>query len=68
MSTEQMSGTGDGLRWFKNSRSGSDGGNCVEVAADRETVRVRDSKAAGAGPVLRVGRDGWAAFAGLAAA
>ncbi|MEV5424588.1 DUF397 domain-containing protein [Streptomyces cellulosae] len=32
-----------------------------------DTVYVRDSKAVEAGPVLRIGRDGWAAFVGLAA-
>ncbi|SFK92748.1 protein of unknown function [Streptomyces pini] len=36
------------------------------MAAGPEAVYVRDSKTAG-GPVLRVGRDGWAAFVALAA-
>ncbi|GAA2413012.1 DUF397 domain-containing protein [Streptomyces glaucosporus] len=57
----------DGLHWFKSSHSGSDGGDCVEVAAGRDAVYVRDSKAAGDGPVLRVGRDEWAAFVAHAA-
>ncbi|MFJ8129780.1 DUF397 domain-containing protein [Streptomyces hydrogenans] len=56
----------DGLRWFKSSYSGSDGGNCVEVAAGLDAVYVRDSKVAGGGPVLRVGRGEWAAFMALA--
>ncbi|WP_410535880.1 DUF397 domain-containing protein [Streptomyces sp. KL2] len=62
MTTDQP----DGRVWTKSSHSGPNGGDCVEVAAGPEAVYVRDSKAAG-GPVLRVGRDGWAAFVALAA-
>ncbi|MHC5705286.1 DUF397 domain-containing protein [Streptomyces tirandamycinicus] len=58
----------DGLRWFKSSYSGSDGGDCVEMAADVDSVYVRDSKTAGSGPVLRVGRGEWAAFVALTVA
>ncbi|GAA2449758.1 DUF397 domain-containing protein [Streptomyces macrosporus] len=57
----------DELVWFKSSHSGTSGGDCVEVAAGSDAVHVRDSKAAGDGPVLRVGRDEWAAFLTLAA-
>ena len=32
------------LDWFKSSYSSGEGGACVEVAADRAAVRVRDSK------------------------
>ncbi|WP_112470357.1 DUF397 domain-containing protein [Streptomyces triticisoli] len=67
MSVEQVAENVDGLRWFKSSYSGSDGGDCVEVAAGLDTVYVRDSKTAGRGPVLRVGQDEWAAFLALAA-
>lgn len=56
----------DALRWFKSSYSGSGGGDCVEVAADHDAVYVRDSKVAGGGPMLRVGRGEWAAFVSLA--
>ncbi|PJE93828.1 DUF397 domain-containing protein [Streptomyces carminius] len=62
MTVERITENVDGLRWFKSSYSGSDGGDCVEVAAGSGAVYVRDSKAAGDGPVLRIGRDGWAAF------
>ncbi|MFP8963052.1 DUF397 domain-containing protein [Streptomyces nanhaiensis] len=62
MTTDQP----DGRIWFKSSYSGTSGGDCVEVAAGPEAVYVRDSKTAG-GPVLRIGRDGWAAFVALAA-
>ncbi|MGW3389392.1 DUF397 domain-containing protein [Streptomyces cinereoruber] len=65
MSMERMAEHVDGLRWFKSSYSGSDGGNCVEVAASLDAVYVRDSKAVGSGPVLRVGRGEWAAFVAL---
>ncbi|CAM5281016.1 MULTISPECIES: DUF397 domain-containing protein [Streptomyces] len=64
---EQVTANMDGLHWVKSSYSGSGGGDCVEVAAGPDAVYVRDSKAAGGGPVLRVGRDGWAAFVALAA-
>ncbi|MFI5856189.1 DUF397 domain-containing protein [Streptomyces parvulus] len=65
MSVEQVPGNVSGLRWFKSGYSGSGGGNCVEVAADLDAVYVRDSKAMGGGPVLRVGRGEWAAFVAL---
>ncbi|WP_316745067.1 DUF397 domain-containing protein [Streptomyces sp. MK7] len=66
MSVERVAENVDGLHWFKSSYSGSDGGDCVEVAAGPDAVYVRDSKAVGGGSVLRVGRDGWAAFVALA--
>ncbi|MFJ2093148.1 DUF397 domain-containing protein [Streptomyces sp. NPDC087901] len=66
MSTEQATGNADALIWFKSSYSGSDGGDCVEVAVAQSSVYVRDSKAAGHGPALRVGRGEWAAFVSLA--
>ncbi|MBQ0824994.1 DUF397 domain-containing protein [Streptomyces tagetis] len=50
--------------WFKSSRSGTEGGECVEVAAATAVVRVRDSKAVG-GPVVAVSRSAWAGFLGL---
>ncbi|AVH55374.1 MULTISPECIES: DUF397 domain-containing protein [Streptomyces] len=62
MSVEQVSENVNGLRWFKSSYSGSGGGDCVEVAAGLDAVYVRDSKVVGGGPVLRIGRDEWAAF------
>ncbi|MFC8373171.1 DUF397 domain-containing protein [Streptomyces sp. NPDC057239] len=62
---EQMTENMDGLHWFKSSYSGSGGGDCVEVAAGLDAVYVRDSKAVGDGPMLRVGRDEWAAFMAL---
>ncbi|MGW7204246.1 DUF397 domain-containing protein [Streptomyces sp. NPDC054837] len=54
-----MSGTA--LQWFKSSYSGSEGGNCVEVATQPTAVHVRDSKNP-AGPQLTVAPDAWAAF------
>ncbi|MFF8695793.1 DUF397 domain-containing protein [Streptomyces sp. NPDC015144] len=56
--------TTDSLRWFTSSHS-SNGGQCVEVAANliasRGTVPVRDSKNPG-GPVLSVPAASFASF------
>jgi Domain of unknown function (DUF397) len=46
--------------WLKSTYSAANG-NCVEVAFLGASVAVRDSKNQG-GPVLRFGRDAWAAF------
>ena len=48
-------------QWRKSSRSGSTGGDCVEVAALAGGVGVRDSKDQ-AGPILRFGPAAWSAF------
>lgn len=51
------------LVWFKSSySSGNAGGECVEVAVDGTTVRVRDSKERGDGPQLAFTHDAWAGF------
>ena len=48
--------------WRKSSRSGDNGGNCVEVARNLPgVVAVRDSKNPH-GPVLVVRNDEWASF------
>lgn len=53
------------LSWRKSSRSGTDGGGCVEVAERPDRVMVRDSKDPN-GPTLTVARAEWRAFvAGL---
>jgi hypothetical protein len=65
MNNADPSTAASGLVWFKSSYSGTEGGQCVEVAAGTTTVRVRDSKAA-TGPVLTVSRQAWAGFVGLA--
>ncbi|MFH8869431.1 DUF397 domain-containing protein [Streptomyces griseus] len=49
------------LDWFKSSYSSGEGGACVEVAADRTAVSVRDSKKRG-GPQLAFTRGAWAGF------
>jgi hypothetical protein len=52
----------DNLIWRKSSYSGSNGGNCVEIADNLSgAVAVRDSKDSG-GPVLAFKPDGWRAF------
>ena len=65
MKNAESSTVTSGLAWFKSSYSGTEGGDCVEVAAGTATVHVRDSKAV-AGPVLTVSRAAWAGFVGLA--
>ncbi|WP_308409606.1 DUF397 domain-containing protein [Streptomyces sp. A3M-1-3] len=50
-----------GLKWFKSSYSGTEGGDCVEVAACPGTVHVRDSKL-NSGPELAVPVGAWAEF------
>lgn len=62
MSTERYASGDDQLPWFKSSHSGSDGGDCVEVAVTAATVRVRDSKDT-ARRGLSVSRASWDAFA-----
>ncbi|MYT16626.1 protein of unknown function (DUF397) [Streptomyces sp. SceaMP-e96] len=65
MNNAESSTAASGLAWFKSSYSGAEGGECVEVAAGRAVVHVRDSKAV-AGPVVTVSREAWAGFVGLA--
>ncbi|MGW0462675.1 DUF397 domain-containing protein [Streptomyces tendae] len=50
------------LKWFKSTYSGSEGGQCVEVAQEASTTHIRDSKAP-QGHVT-VGPGAWAAFLG----
>ncbi|MEU0224753.1 DUF397 domain-containing protein [Streptomyces sp. NPDC006284] len=66
MSTDQHTAQAAELDWFKSSYSGTSGGDCVEVAASQDAVYVRDSKAMGGGPALRIGRGEWSAFVALA--
>lgn len=50
------------LKWRKATRSGDNGGSCVEVADNRPgVVYVRDSKDS-TGPVLAFDRAAWRAF------
>lgn len=53
------------LTWIKSSYSGGEGGDCVEVAAAKVTVHVRDSKNPG-GPSLTFTPEAWAAFVAYA--
>jgi len=58
-----MGHTLDNVIWRKSSYSGSNGGNCVEVAGNLPgLVAVRDSKDPH-GPNLTFSRDEWRAFA-----
>ncbi|WBB81694.1 DUF397 domain-containing protein [Micromonospora sp. WMMD882] len=56
-----------GAQWRKSTRSGDNGGNCVEVADNLPgIVAVRDSKDP-TGPALTFSRDAWAAFTAVTA-
>lgn len=51
-----------GAHWHKSTRSGGDGGNCVEVATNLEgVVAVRDTKDRTGGLLLFTPAE-WAAF------
>jgi hypothetical protein len=50
------------MNWRKSSYSGSNSGNCAEVASIPGTVLVRDTKDR-SGPVLRFDPDVWRRFA-----
>ncbi|MEU6541566.1 DUF397 domain-containing protein [Streptomyces sp. NPDC047000] len=65
MNNAEASAVTSDLAWFKSSYSGTEGGQCVEVAAATTAVRVRDSKAV-TGPVLTVSHATWAGFVELA--
>ncbi len=49
--------------WKKSSRSGSNGGSCVEVRRRDGAIQVRDSKDPD-GPILRFTAKEWEAFVG----
>ncbi|MEU4610503.1 DUF397 domain-containing protein [Streptomyces umbrinus] len=49
------------LAWFKSSYSGSDGDDCVEVAASPAAIHVRDSKNS-RGPRLYLSPTAWGDF------
>jgi hypothetical protein len=51
----------NGAIWRKSSRSGNNGGNCVEVANLDQVVAVRDSKNP-EGPTLALTRSDWRTF------
>src|SRR5437868_6155649 len=53
----------DRPRWRKSSYSGSNGGDCVEVADHAGRVLVQDTKDR-SGPVLSVSAEAWRRFAG----
>ncbi|WP_329109189.1 DUF397 domain-containing protein [Micromonospora sp. NBC_01699] len=55
-----------GAQWRKSTRSGNNGGNCVEVADNlASVVLVRDTKDRDGG-TLTFGPEAWRAFVGLA--
>jgi hypothetical protein len=50
-----------GAVWFKSSRSGGSGSQCVEVAVTAGVIGVRDTKDRDGG-TLAFARDEWATF------
>lgn len=58
---ELASAESTGLVWAKSSYSGGEGGECIEVAVDSDTVFVRDSKD-GQGPRLTFEVAAWSEF------
>lgn len=52
-----------GAVWRKSTRSGDNGGACVEVAVQHHVVAVRDSKDP-TGPVLMLSSADWRTFTG----
>jgi hypothetical protein len=50
----------EGLKWRKASKSGN-GGNCVELAGDTGSVRIRDSKSRERG-MITVSAATWTTF------
>ncbi|MFK0115768.1 DUF397 domain-containing protein [Streptomyces sp. NPDC090994] len=59
--TETSTTTALGLAWCKSSYSGTEGGQCVEIAAGTTAIHIRDSKNA-TGPVLTLSSGAWAGF------
>jgi len=59
--------TSDTRRWRTSSYSGSQGGDCIEVADGDSRVLVRDTKDR-SGPVLRFSPAAWRQFADRAKA
>jgi hypothetical protein len=57
------------LQWFKSSYSGSQGGDCIEVATQPSAIHIRDSKNDPAtGGILTVSPTTWTAFLSTCAA
>jgi hypothetical protein len=48
--------------WIKSTRSGGNGGQCVEVRRADAVIEVRDSKAPDGGPILRFAPGEFTAF------
>ncbi|WP_372344558.1 DUF397 domain-containing protein [Streptomyces sp. KL116D] len=54
------------LTWFKSTHSGSEGGECLELArcSHTHTIHIRDSKNPD-GPTFTVRPEAWSVFAGF---
>lgn len=65
MNNAESSTIASDLTWFKSSYSGTEGGECLEIAPGGAAVHIRDSKTV-TGPVITVSSEAWAGFVGLA--
>lgn len=61
MTAARQQSRSDSLAWFKSSYSGSQGGDCLEVATTPTTIHIRDSKTP-AGPTLALSPATWSEF------
>ncbi|AGS71027.1 DUF397 domain-containing protein [Streptomyces collinus] len=58
----------EALQWFKSTYSGSEGGQCLEVAVTSGVIHVRDSKQHPEdSPTLKLAQATWVKFAEFAA-
>ncbi|MFC8678979.1 DUF397 domain-containing protein [Streptomyces griseorubiginosus] len=51
----------EALHWFKSTYSGSEGGQCLEVAVSADVIHIRDSKRP-EGTTLQVSPTTWTTF------
>lgn len=58
--------TGNTFTTWRKATYSAGNGNCVEVAASRQAVGVRDTIQHGHGPVLQFSTAAWLAFIGAA--
>ncbi|MBC9717103.1 DUF397 domain-containing protein [Streptomyces sp. TRM66268-LWL] len=54
------------LEWFKSSYSGTEGGDCLEVALTADATHIRDSKLGPRSPQFVVAADTWGDFVAFA--
>jgi hypothetical protein len=58
--------TSDNFTTWRKATYSAGNGNCIEVAAGRRAVAVRDTAQQGRGPMLEFSTEAWRAFIGTA--